>query len=91
MVHNWDWVADKSNENWIITIPIKNVSFQATTYRNGNGASLTTGEWFPTDICAADMNRFLSQIVEETCKHYAAELLISDLFIIKNDSSANGQ
>ena len=83
MVHNWDWMADKSNENWIITIPIKNVSFQATIYRNGNGASLTTGEWFPTDICAADMNRFLSQIVEETCKHYAAELLISDLFIIK--------
>ena len=82
-VHSWNWVADKSNKNWIITIPIKKASFQATTYRNGDGVSVTTGEWFFTDICAADMSRSLSQIVEETCKQYTAEPPASDLYIVK--------
>lgn len=81
--YSWDWSADKSSENWSITVPIEKKSFYATTSYDSNGNSLTTGGWYNIDICAAAMNRALSQIVEETCTQYAPEIPVSDMFIVK--------
>lgn len=83
ITYSWDWSADKSSENWSITVPIKKKSFRATTYYDSDGMSLTTGGWYNIDICAAAMNRALSQIVEETCTQYAPELPAEDMFIVK--------